>query len=58
MCFMLKIPFMYNLPKCRLCPYRLGTVRCIKDPCPRCRKSKSRENPFDAVRAEKIVLNQ
>lgn len=53
MCFMLKIPFMYNLPKCRLCPYRLGTVRCIKDPCPQCRKSKSRENPFDAVRTKR-----
>lgn len=38
-----------SLPKCKRCPYYLGTVKCIRHPCPQCIKSGSKENPFDAV---------
>ncbi len=32
--------------KCKMCPYKLGIVKCIVSPCPKCMVSKKRTNPF------------
>jgi len=32
--------------KCKECPYHLGLIKCISDPCPSCRKRKDKSNPF------------
>ena len=32
--------------KCLTCPYRLGEVKCIKDPCFECMDSKRKTHPF------------
>lgn len=32
--------------KCADCPYRLGRVQCVKDPCPACRASGRKRHPF------------
>lgn len=32
--------------KCKMCPYKLGIVKCIVSSCPKCMVSKSRTNPF------------
>ena len=32
--------------KCKMCPYKLGIVKCIVSLCPKCMVSKSRTNPF------------
>lgn len=37
--------------KCADCPYRLGRVQCVKDPCPACRASGRKRHPF----AEPVV---
>lgn len=35
------------MKKCRTCPYRLGIVKCTKNPCPACIGSKRKTNPFE-----------
>ncbi len=35
--------------KCLKCPYKLGLVKCVIDPCPQCKESKCKEPPFPAV---------
>ena len=37
---------MRDMMKCLTCPYRLGLIKCVTDPCPQCRTSKSRKHPF------------
>ena len=32
--------------KCLKCPYCLGTIKCVTNPCPQCKASKSKKPPF------------
>ncbi len=32
--------------KCLKCPYKLGLIKCMTDPCPECKASKSKKPPF------------
>ena len=34
----LVLPFPLSAESCRKCPYRLGIVQCICNPCPACRQ--------------------
>ena len=34
----LVLPFPLSAASCRKCPYRLGLVQCICNPCPACRQ--------------------
>ena len=35
--------------KCLKCPYKLGLVKCLIDPCPQCKESKCKKPPFPEV---------
>ncbi|MBR6624248.1 MAG: hypothetical protein IKK91_10200 [Ruminococcus sp.] len=32
--------------KCRKCPYKLGVIKFIENPCPECRNSGRKTSPF------------
>ena len=32
--------------KCLKCPYKLGLIKCVQNPCPECKASKSKKHPF------------
>lgn len=32
--------------KCLKCPYKLGLIKCVTDPCLECKESKSKKPPF------------
>lgn len=32
--------------KCLKCPYKLGMVKCTRNPCPACRESGRKNHPF------------
>lgn len=32
--------------KCLTCPYKLGIIKCIKNPCIECRQSGQKTHPF------------
>ena len=32
--------------KCLKCPYRLGLIKCVTNPCPKCKESKRKKHPF------------
>lgn len=34
------------MKKCKICPYHLGTIKCVTDPCPQCKARKSKKTPF------------
>lgn len=34
------------MKKCLDCPYYLGTIKCIKDPCIECKLQKCKNHPF------------
>lgn len=40
----IKLPKM--MKKCKECPYKLGTVKCVENPCLQCIESGSSTNPF------------
>lgn len=39
------LPWIKQL-KCIRCPYHLGYIKCVRDPCAECMKSKRRTHPF------------
>lgn len=50
-------PKLFTPKKCKTCPYKLGTIKCVTDPCRDCLASKSKKNPFqfqDANQNKKI----
>lgn len=32
--------------KCLKCPYKLGLIKCVTDPCLECKERKSKKPPF------------
>lgn len=34
------------MKKCKSCPYHLGMIKCITDPCIQCKLNKMKKNPF------------
>lgn len=39
--------------KCLKCPYYLGKIKCLKDPCQECMKRKNKKHPFsDQIKAQ------
>lgn len=34
------------MKKCKKCPYRLGEIKCVTNPCPKCKASGSKTHPF------------
>ena len=38
--------------KCLKCPYYLGTIQCITDPCRECVESARKEHPFAPLHPE------
>lgn len=46
------------LKKCFSCPYHIGTIKCVKSPCPDCLASKSKKHPFvePEIKNDRIVL--
>ena len=38
--------------KCLKCPYYLGTIKCITDPCRECVESARKEHPFVSPHTE------
>ena len=32
--------------KCKKCPYKIGLIKCIENPCPECRKAGRKSPPF------------
>lgn len=32
--------------KCLKCPYKLGLIKCVSNPCPHFKESKSKIHPF------------
>ena len=48
------------LKKCFSCPYHIGTIKCVKSPCPECLASKSKKHPFvePEIKNEKNILNK
>jgi len=37
------------MKKCLKCPYRLGYIKCITDPCNECKEKKLKKPPFPEV---------
>lgn len=35
-----------NMKKCKSCPFHLGKIKCITNPCPQCKETKSKKPPF------------
>lgn len=34
------------MKKCKRCSYHLGKIKCVTNPCPQCKATKSKEPPF------------
>ncbi|MCR4646597.1 MAG: hypothetical protein K5695_14515 [Oscillospiraceae bacterium] len=34
------------MKKCETCPYKLGVIKCVRDPCIECRASGRKDHPF------------
>ena len=39
-----------ELKKCRTCPYKLGQIKSITDPCIECKMSGRKDNPFARIK--------
>ena len=40
--------------KCLKCPYKLGLIRCVQNPCLECKASKSKKHPFPEAEIKEI----
>lgn len=38
--------YLLNSIKCKKCPYKLGVIKCIENPCIKCQDSKRKKHPF------------
>jgi len=36
--------------KCSVCPYKLGIIKCVVNPCIECRMRNSSEHPFPDIK--------
>jgi len=43
----LKIP--KHMSKCKECPYKIGLIKCVKNPCPDCIASGEKTDPFKSM---------
>lgn len=41
------------MKKCKICPYYLGMIKCITNPCVQCRTDKLKRNPFTEFQSKK-----
>ena len=53
------LPWIKQL-KCIRCPYHLGLIKCVRDPCRECMESKRKTHPFQHVdfKEESCVKSQ